>query len=84
MLGYKSLFLYIFCLFTLTETAEYKSEDAEFKVATAFTHYRFGFPEDIEDAKYQEHILIISVMEKERFLNKEYKMEEFGNYMVLY
>jgi len=66
------------------ETAEYKSEDAEFKVATAFTHYRFGFPEDIEDAKYQEHILIISVMEKERFLNKEYKMEEFGNYMVLY
>ena len=66
------------------ETAEYKGEDAEFKVATSFTHYRFGFPEDIEDEKYREHILIISTMEKERFLDKGYDIKNFGNYIVLY
>lgn len=66
------------------ETAEYKGEEDEFKVAVSFTHYRFGFPENIKDEKYREHILIISTMEKERFLDMGYEMKEFGNYMVLY
>lgn len=66
------------------DTATYKSEEAEFKVATGFTYYTFGFPEDIEDEKYKEHILIISNLEKERFEKLGYSMEEFGNYQVLW
>ena len=65
------------------ETAEYKGFEDEFRVAVAFTHYRFGFPEDIEDEKYKEHILIISSMEKERFETLGYEMKEFGNFVVL-
>ena len=66
------------------DTATYKSEEAEFKVATGFTYYTFGFPEDIEEEKYKEHILIISNLEKERFEKLGYSMEEFGNYQVLW
>lgn len=66
------------------ETAEYKGLEDEFRVATSFTHYRFGFPEDIEDEKYREHILIISALEKDRFVNSEYRIAEFGNFMVLH
>ena len=65
------------------ETAEYKGMEDEFRVAISFTHYRFGFPEDIEDTKYKEHILIISAMEKEHFENLGYNMKEFGNFIVL-
>ena len=65
------------------ETAEYKGLEDEFRVATSFTHYRFGFPEDIEDEKYKEHILIISAIEKGRFENLGYDMTEFGNFIVL-
>ncbi len=65
------------------ETAEYKGLEDEFKVATAFTHYRFGLPEDIQDNKYKEHIIIIATSEKERFENLGYEMTEFGNFFVL-
>lgn len=65
------------------DTAEFKGEEAEFRVATSFTHYRFDFPEDIEDKKYKEHILIISTLEKERFEKLGYEMQEFGNFLVL-
>ena len=66
------------------DTVTYKSEDAEFKVATRFTYYTFGFPEDIEDDKYKDHILIISNMEIPRFKALGYQMKEFGNYQVLW
>ena len=66
------------------ETAEFKGIEDEFRVATSFTHYRFGFPDDIDNEQYQEHILIISTMEKERFENLGYDMKEFGNFIVLY
>lgn len=65
------------------ETAEYKGLDSEFRVATKFTHYVFGLPEDIEEDKYKEHIIIISNMEVERFKDLGYKMTEFGNFTVL-
>ena len=65
------------------ETAEYKGIEDEFRVAISFTHYRFGLPEDIEDEKYMEHILIISSMERKRFENLGYEMKEFGNFLVL-
>lgn len=66
------------------ETAEFKGLEDEFRVATSFTHYRFGFPDDITDEKYQEHILIISTTEKDRFKNLRYKTKEFDNFIVLY
>ena len=66
------------------DTAVYKEEGAEFNVASSFTHYRFGFPSDIEDEKYKEHILIISNMEKERFSSLGYEEKEFGNFTVLW
>ena len=66
------------------ETAEYKGEHDEFRVAKSFTHYYFGFPEDIEDSKYRDHILIISTLERERFEDLGYEMKEFDNYIVLY
>lgn len=65
------------------ETAVYQGEGAEFTIATSFTHYIFGLPEDIEDEKYRDDIIIISNMEKERFENLGYKMTEFGNFTVL-
>ena len=65
------------------ETAEYKGMEDEFRVAIAFTHYRFGFPEDIKDEKYRDHILIISSMERKRFETLGYEMKEFGNFIVL-
>lgn len=66
------------------DTVTYKGEDDEFKVASSFTYYTFGFPEDIEDEKYKDHILIISNMEIPRFKSLGYQMEEFGNYQVLW
>ena len=66
------------------ETATYKGDGAEFTIATSFTHYIFGLPDDIETEKYKEHILIISAIEKERFNNLGYEMTEFGNYFVLH
>ena len=65
------------------ETAVYQGEGSEFTIATSFTHYVFGLPEDIEDEKYKEHIIIISNMEKERFEPLGYEMTEFGNFTVL-
>ena len=65
-------------------TATYKGEDAEFRVATHFTHYYFGFPVDIKDSKYQDDILIISANEKENFKDLNYEMKEFDNFIVLY
>ena len=65
------------------ETVEFKGLDHEFRVATSFTHYVFGLPEDIEEDKYKEHIIIISNMEIERFKDLGYKMTEFGNFTVL-
>ena len=66
------------------ETAEFKGEEDEFRVATSFTRYRFGFPEDIEASKYRDHILIISAMEKERFIPLGYEMKKFDNFIVLH
>ena len=66
------------------ETAVYKGENDEFRVASHFTHYYFGLPEDIEDEKYQNHILIISMNEKLRFENLGYNIKEFSNFLVLY
>lgn len=65
------------------ETAVYKGLDDEFKIASSFTYYRFGLPDDIEGEKYKEHIIIISNMERERFEFLGYKMTEFGNFTVL-
>ena len=65
------------------ETAVYKSEDAEFKVAVSFTCYRFGLPLDIEEEHYYEHILIIAASEKDRFEDLPYRMTQFDNYVVL-
>ena len=65
------------------ETARYKDEDAEFRVASSFTYYTFGLPEDIEDDKYLEHIIIIENSERERFENLGYEMTTFGNFTVL-
>ncbi len=65
------------------ETAVYQGEGAEFTIATSFTHYIFGLPEDIEDEKYKDHVIIISNLEKERFEPLGYEMTEFGNFTVL-
>lgn len=69
--------------FDYIETAVYKDEDAEFKIASSFTHYVFGLPEDITDEKYYKNIIIISNTERERFHGLPYSQTEFGNYTVL-
>lgn len=70
--------------YDFVDTVVYKEDGAEFNVASSFTHYVFGFPEDIEDEKYKEHILIISNMEMERFAPLGYESKEFGNFTVLW
>lgn len=69
--------------FDYLDTAVYNEEGSEFKIATSFTHYIIGLPEDITDEKYHENIIIISNMEKERFEGLGYSETTFGNYTVL-
>lgn len=64
-------------------TAKFKGEEDEFRVATEFTYYRFGLPEDIMEEHYKNHIIIIANSERERFAPLGYEMTEFGNYTVL-
>ena len=65
------------------DTAVFKGEEDEFRVATEFTYYRFGLPEDIKSEHYRKHIIIIANSEREQFEALGYEMMEFGNYTVL-
>lgn len=69
--------------FDYIETAVYKDEDAEFKIATSFTHYVLGLPEDITNEKYYENVIIIANSEQERFKDLPYSQTTFGNFTVL-
>ncbi|MBQ9990260.1 MAG: glycosyltransferase family 39 protein [Lachnospiraceae bacterium] len=65
------------------DTVVYKDPNGEFLVASSFTHYVFGLPEDILEEKYHDSIIIISMGEKENFAFDHYKITEFDYYAVV-
>ena len=77
------------------DTVIYKDPEAEFLVASSFTYYVFGLPDDLwEDEaaswdnpqlnlNYQDSILIIAQSEKEQFVSEKYRITDFDYYAVV-
>ena len=62
------------------ETVVYRDAAAEFRIATSFTHFVFGLPEDIRDEKYREDVLVLWSGETEAY--EAYDLVQFGDYAV--
>lgn len=63
------------------DTAVYKvSGDAQ--IATAFTHFVFGLPEDIETEQYAQDILILHEEDLSRFSARDYTFTPFEKFSV--
>ena len=65
-------------------TAVFRDDNPEFLIATSFSHYVFGLPEDIQDDRYLNDIVIVHTgAENEQYDESRYDKTQFGQFVVL-
>lgn len=64
------------------ETAVYRKDNGEARIAIAFTHFVFGLPEGVQKEQFENDILIIHEEELSSFKESAYTMTRFGKFLV--
>lgn len=64
------------------DTVTYRAGERETRIATSFTHYRFGLPQDIHDVTYADDILILHEEDFNEFVIDDYDATWFCRYAV--